>query len=316
MTSPALPAVLPAGTQIVLRVPVASDDGRPRTPQAVATIVGLVSAEEIAGSDQVYLVRFADGGTTRVSRRDFNVRRRVLEAAIRPASAFSNGILWERVVFKSVVGSRAYGLERADSDVDRRGAYVAPADLHWSLGGAPEQLENDVTQEVYWEIEKFLRLALRANPNVLECLYSPLVELETCVGRDLRALRSSFLSRLIYQTFSGYALSQFKKMEQDLRAWGAVNWKHAMHLLRVLLAGTVALREGMLPLDVGEHRARLLAIRAGEVPWEDVESWRRELHRQFDRAFEQTPLPEYPDVERANAFLISVRRRVAAGEQL
>ena len=45
------------------------------------------------------------------------------------------------------------------SDIDRRGIYLPPADLHWSLYGVPEQLENDDTQEAYWEVQKFLVLA-------------------------------------------------------------------------------------------------------------------------------------------------------------
>jgi uncharacterized protein len=44
-----------------------------------------------------------------------------------------------------------------------------PADLHWSLFGVPEQLECDETQEHYWELQRFLVLALKADPNVLEC---------------------------------------------------------------------------------------------------------------------------------------------------
>lgn len=53
--------------------------------------------------------------------------------------------------------------------MDRRGFYLPPAELEWSLHGIPEQLETD-EEEVYWKIEKFIRLALKANPNVLECL--------------------------------------------------------------------------------------------------------------------------------------------------
>ena len=50
-------------------------------------------------------------------------------------------------------------------------------------------------------------------------------------------MRSIFLSRLIYQTYNGYVMSQFRKIEQDLRAKGAIKWKHAMHLVRLLLSG-------------------------------------------------------------------------------
>ena len=66
------------------------------------------------------------------------------------------------------------------------------------------QLENEVAQEAYWEIQKFIILALKANPNVLECLYSPLVETKTTLADELLEMRTSFLSRLVYQTYNGY----------------------------------------------------------------------------------------------------------------
>ena len=47
---------------------------------------------------------------------------------------------------------------------------------------------------------------------------------------ELLAMRGAFLSKLIYKTFNGYVLSQFKKLEQDLRAKGEIKQKHAMHL--------------------------------------------------------------------------------------
>ena len=52
----------------------------------------------------------------------------------------------------------------------------------------------------------------------------------------------------------------------------------------------------------------VLAVRRGEVPWEEVDAWRLALHNQFDRAFATTRLPEQPDYERVNAFLIQARR--------
>jgi predicted nucleotidyltransferase len=103
--------------------------------------------------------------------------------------------------------------------VDRRGFYLPPADLEWSLAGVLEQLETD-NEEAYWEIEKFIRLALKANPNVLECLYSPLVETCTPLGQELIGMRSAFLSRCVHRTYNAYVLSQFKNLEQDLRSHG------------------------------------------------------------------------------------------------
>jgi predicted nucleotidyltransferase len=118
------------------------------------------------------------------------------------------------IIYRCVVGSRAYGLDNDESDTDRRGIYLAPADLQWSLFGAPEQFEDNATQSCYWELQKFLTMALKANPNILECLYSPMVEKATPLGEELLAIREAFLSQMIFQTFNGYAMSQFKKIEQ------------------------------------------------------------------------------------------------------
>jgi hypothetical protein len=87
-----------------------------------------------------------------------------------------------------------------------------------------------------------------------------------------------------------------------------------MHLIRLLLSGIGVLRDGFVPVKVGDHRDRLLAIRRGEVPWEDVEDWRLRLHQELNAAFETTRIPERPDYERANAFLINARRRALAEE--
>lgn len=212
------------------------------------------------------------------------------------------------IIFRCVVGSRAFGLDTGESDIDRRGIYLPPADLQWSLYGVPEQLEYDETQEVYWELGKFIKLALKANPGILEVLYSPLIEHATELARELLASREIFLSRLVYQTYNGYVLSHFKRMEQDVRTSGAIKWKHPMHLIRMLLSGITILREHVVPLRVDEHRERLMSIRRGIMPWEEIEEWRLALHREFDQAFARTTLPERPDFERANAFLIKARR--------
>lgn len=57
--------------------------------------------------------------------------------------------LFDRVIYRVIVGSRAYGLEHDASDVDRRGVYLPSAEMHWSIYGVPEQIENDATQETY-----------------------------------------------------------------------------------------------------------------------------------------------------------------------
>lgn len=127
-------------------------------------------------------------------------------------------------------------------------------------------------------------LALKANPNVLECLWTPLVELTTPLADELLRMREVFLSKLVYQTYNGYVLGQFKKLEQDLRVRGEVRWKHVMHLVRLLLSGIALLRDGIVVVRVEEYRDRLLAIRDGGLSWEEVDAWRLELHGALDAA--------------------------------
>ncbi len=260
--------------------------------------------------ENAYRVRFAGGEEGNYRRGEITIFKHT-DAEI-PGGP-ERAALQRFVIFRCVVGSTAYGLNHEDSDVDRRGFFLPPAELHWGLASVPEQLETE-HEECYWEIEKFIRLALRANPNILECLYSPLVEKCTPLAAELMEIRQSFLSRNVHRTYNSYVLSQFKKLEQDLRNHHGIRWKHVMHLIRLLLSGATVLREGFVPLRVDEHRERLLAVRRGEIPWEKVEEWRMGLHKELDQMLATTRLPEHPDYGRANEFLLRARRYAASKE--
>lgn len=264
-----------------------------------------------AGTEVHYLVRFPDGFEASFTHGDMEVLKHFKDRLGPEPAADTSFDLESCVIFRCVTGSRAYGLDTEESDTDLRGVYLAPAEMTWSLYGAPEQFEDNAGQSCFWELQKFLVLALKANPNVLECLYSPLIEKATPLGSELLALRGQFLSKMVFQTFNGYALSQFRKIEQDLRNQGEIRWKHAMHLLRLLLSGAAILREGQVPVRVQTHREQLLAVKRGAVAWDDVSAWRKALHQDFEQALLETHLPERPNYEAVNSFLIRARRVTA-----
>lgn len=292
-----------AGTQVVVLADIRSSNGTLAHPRGA---VGIVTRTP-AGTEERYLIRFPDGFESSFLRSQLEVLKDFKDRLghTTPLTTFD---LESVVIYRCVVGSRAYGLDSDTSDTDFRGIYLAPADLYWSLYGAPDQFEDNAAQICYWELQKFVVMALKANPNILECLYSPLVDKSTPLAEELLALRQSFLSQMVFQTFNGYALSQFKKLEQDLRNQGEVRWKHAMHLVRLLITGAATLREGRVPVRVEQHRDRLLAVKHGSLPWPEVDAWRRELHHDFEHALTETRLPERPDYDAANRFLISARR--------
>jgi hypothetical protein len=303
-TRPLPTFIISVGTQVVLksakRVP-GSDLVKP--VGAVAEIL-----EAPANNLRPYLVRFVDGVTMRVKFGELVIRKRELDEEL----ATPGPDLRQFVILRVAVGSQAFGLATETSDEDSRGVFLPAAALTWSLFKPPEQVEyaTDGIEEVDWELEKFLRLALQANPNILETLWSPQVLHVTDLGQELRDLREAFLSRHLYKTYSGYVLSQFRLMRKNHDAKGTYKAKHAMHLIRLLFSGIHALRTGDILVDVGEHREELLRIKSGAFSFEDVRTRALELDQIFQQAFAATALPERPDYERVNRFLIRARRRM------
>jgi len=300
--------ILPAGTQVVTLVDVRQRESQEmRKSGAVGKII-----KSPTDNNHTYLVQFPDGTEATVYRQEMAIRKHLQNLKLdRPTHGLFERDLNDFVIYRCTVGSRAYGLDVDNSDTDKRGIYLPPAELHWSLYGVPEQIDDAENQECYWELQKFITLALKANPNILECLYTPLVETVDPIAQELLDGRTHFLSKLIYQTYNGYVLSQFRKSEQDLRTRGQPKSKHIMHLVRLLISGIVALRDGHVPVRVEEHRDVLMAIRTGHMGWEEVNEWRMDLHKQFDEAHETTSLPERPNYEWANDFLVRARAQRA-----
>jgi uncharacterized protein len=134
-----------------------------------------------------------------------------------------------RSILVGLVGSHAYGLNHADSDLDYRGVFIAPKSYYlgngkieqWDGGWAePGILDflDDSKDTVLYELRKYLHLAAAANPNILELLWLSSYPLTTPVGRKLVANRHLFLSKKVKHTFSGYAMAQIRKIESH-RKW-------------------------------------------------------------------------------------------------
>lgn len=301
--------IIPVGTQVVLktakRIP-GSDLFKP--PGSVAEVL-----EAPAGNRRPYRIRFVDGTTLRVKFGELAIRRREVEEELRTPGED----LRRYVIYRVSAGSRAFGLDTEDSDEDRRGVYLPPAALTWSLFKPPEQLEyqSEGIEEVCWELEKYLLLALQANPNILETLWTPQVLFADETGKELRALRSAFLSRHLYKTYSGYVLSQFRLMRRTYEQHGTYKSKHAMHLIRLLYSGIHALKTGEILVDVGQHRDELLKIKSGDVSFAEVRDRALALDREFQEAFAVTQLPDRPDYERVNQFLVRARRKMVDDAQ-
>jgi predicted nucleotidyltransferase len=141
-------------------------------------------------------------------------------------SALMSAGLFDRVIYRCVIGSRAYGLEDEASDTDRRGIYLPPAELQWSLYGVPEQLENDETQEVY----------------VLEQIFSPLVVYATPEYEELKSIASGCITKHHAHHYLGFAATQWKLFRKQ----ASPRVKPLLYVYRVLLTGIHLMRTGKI----------------------------------------------------------------------
>ena len=76
----------------------------------------------------------------------------------------------KNLIYKTIVGSTAYGLNTPESDIDIKGITIAPKEYYFGLKNFEQQeIGKDCT---IYAINKFVRLARDNNPNIIEMLYT------------------------------------------------------------------------------------------------------------------------------------------------
>lgn len=198
---------LPAGTEVTTRVDRQLEDRR--VPQGA---IGRVLSHE----GELFTVKVIGVGEVKYTR-DELVPRKLGQALYAKRRAESWDALHACVILETTVGSQAWGLADAASDVDRRGAFALPFTWTISLRPPPEDLTSADATANYWEAKKLIRQGLRADPNTLETLFLPSARALDPIGAWILAEKDAFASREIYASFGRYALSQLKKLSQSLR---------------------------------------------------------------------------------------------------
>ena len=208
-----------------------------------------------------------------------------------------------KIILEGIVGSKAYGLDMPESDTDKKGIFIYSTQRILSLWKNPDTIHFDLEDTEHHEVEKFIKLASKCNPTVLELLYLNDYTKLTPEGNLLINNRDAFLSKKIYKTYGGYALAQAKKLYKKGMNFARYE-KHARHCFRLLLQAKELLTEHTLTIRLDEEIREELFKLGKSKPETLIEMFEQEFTN-FDKI--QTTLPDEPNWNKLNEMLLIIR---------
>jgi hypothetical protein len=136
----------------------------------------------------------------------------------------------------------------------------------------------------------------------------------------LRQLRPAILSRRAGRGYLGYLRGQKERLlgtrgqkrvnRPELVEAHGFDTKYAMHALRLGYQGLELLQAGRVTLPMPEpERSRVMSVRRGERSFDEVVEEIGEVERRLEAALGQTSLPDRPDDDAVDAFLVDAYRR-------
>jgi predicted nucleotidyltransferase len=226
-------------------------------------------------------------------------------------------------------GSIAHGMYVPNSnpnsidDKDTMAICVPPKEYYYGLreygSRGTKEIMKDVWDIVIYELRKFVSLLTKGNPNVLSLLWleDKYYIKATEAGRLLVDNKELFVGKHVYQSFTGYAYSQLKRMEnhafegymgakrKNLVEKFGYDTKNAAHLVRLLRMAIEFMTDGFL--EVERHDApQLLQIKNGEWTLGQVKTEADRLFALSDAAYIASKLPRKPDMDKINQLLVNV----------
>lgn len=208
-----------------------------------------------------------------------------------------------KTILAGIVGSTAYGLNTENSDIDKLGVYLADTEQFWSLDKPEETIVQTSPDVTMHEIEKYLRLALKCNPTLLELLWLPeelYTEKMPGWGDSLINLREYFLSSsCVISAYGGYAYQQAKKFKEST---SQRKYKHVIHCFRLLRQGKELLTTGNITLKVQNPEEYHSFHTMND--WDIIMKFEKE-YKQFNSIY--SCLADKPALYKINAFLHNIR---------
>ncbi len=234
----------------------------------------------------------------------------------------------QNIILKVVYGSYVYGTTTADSDNDVRGVYCPSVDSHLSLHQF--RTFDSITPEsdtVLHPVRKYIALLTNSNPGCLEWLFvRPEHIIETTEAGDLlRSKRGLFLTKKIFNRYTGFARSELRRVttitgrsgqrRRELFAKHGYDPKAAMNVIRLLEQGAEMLATGELSMP-RPNADELKEIKLGHMPIVEIMRRVKEAEVAIQKAYEWSKLEPECNIDKANYLLVSIIRMSDSGRWL
>lgn len=195
-------------------------------------------------------------------------------------------------ILRAEVGSTAHGITHGSNDIDEIAVFVPTAADMLGVGSPkdsithrPGRAPDEPSQpgdldRVYHSLRKFTGLLVKGNPSILFTLFAPVLA-STPLGDELRRRRHMMVHTGTRDRYLGYMMSQRQRITGERGAagrirrspegGGEIDWKYAMHMLRLghQCHEYLTLRHIEAPVEE-PLRSHLIAVRSGEVPLKQV----------------------------------------------
>ena len=116
------------------------------------------------------------------------------------------------IIFEGMIGSHAHGTNTDKSDVDIKGIYMLPLEMHTGFDYV-ERIADEGNNNTYYELKRFFELLAVNNPDIMElmCLPDDCILYKDPIFDMVLENYQQFLSKLCENSYGEFAIGQIKK---------------------------------------------------------------------------------------------------------
>jgi predicted nucleotidyltransferase len=209
------------------------------------------------------------------------------------------------VLYKTRVGSHAYGTHTEESDEDFTVIFIQPAKNYYSIDEI-KQFEwgkdkgSDVDVDFY-ALKYFLKGCISGTNKFVEALFTEPEDHNVCdpFGEKLLEIRDEFVTYDLFKSYGGYADGMTQKLKND----GSQPNKTGYHMIRSLYFALDILKNESICTKMPSNRQNILrGIKQGKWTKEEILHHREYIEEMIDHVKEKSDVKRSVNGNKINTF--------------